>query len=455
MDNESVWKQVLDVVKISVSPANFKTWFSNTYIVSVKTIEDYQIIEIGCPSVYARETLEKRYLGLIQDALFQVTSVKCNISLTVKQPTLSSLPPSPLFNQENENDMYIKLFKNAGIPKGFAFDNFAVSSSNQLAWAAADAVAKNPGALYNLLFLWGGVGVGKTHLAIATAREIVKRFTSKKVLYTTGDEFIVEIIEAIKTKTTSEFKRKFRPVDVLIVDDIQFIAGKDTVQDEFFHTFNVIQRAGGQIILTSDRPPAEILRLEDRLQSRFEAGLIVDIEPPDFELRVAIIMIKAKEKEMILSPEMAQKIAASIYSARQIEGFLVRLLSQTTHQNRELTEEFLNTLLEKEGISIQNQQQPRQRITTKDIIEAACDYFSLPKKHLISGGRKKTLVNPRQIVMYLLRTELSLPFEEIGRVIGGRDHTTIMHGVDKITQSIQTHGDIREHILGIKKHLWG
>lgn len=462
MDYETIWKQVLDVIRISVSPANFQTWFSQTIVVNSRPSGERIIIEIGCPSSFIRDTLENRYSGLLQDAVNQVTGKQHDMVFIVKQNNVvAKLPSSPLFDQ-NDDVIHAKLFKNAGIPEGFAFDNFAVSGSNQLAWAAAEAVAKNPGKMYNPLFLWGGVGVGKTHLAIATAREIVKRFNNKKVLYVTGDEFIVEIIDAIRTKTTPEFKRKYRPVDVLIVDDIQFIAGKDTVQNEFFHTFNVIQRAGGQIILTSDRPPAEILKLEDRLQSRFEAGLIVDIEPPDFELRVAILLIKSKEKGIIITPDIAQKVASIITGARQIEGFIVRLLSRTTHQNHELTEELVNELLNLNR-DVNNSgahanpstYQFRPRITTRDVIEAACEYFSLTKKNLINGGRKRTLVIPRHILMYLLRIELKLPYDEIGRVLGGKDHTTIMHGVEKITQDINTNGDIREHILGIKKHLWG
>lgn len=448
------WKQVLDIVRISVSTANFSTWFAQTFIVSLKKNEEKrQIVEVGCPSSFVKDTLERRYFGLLQDALNQVTEVKNDIVFLVRQNNRIKLDQkTPLFDQKEE-DMET-LIKKARIPDGFSFENFAVSSSNQLAWAASDAVAKNPAKLYNPLFLWGGVGVGKTHLAIATSKEILRHFPDKRVLYTTGDEFIVGIIDAIRTKTTSDFKRKYRKLDVIVVDDIQFIAGKDTVQDEFFHTFNALQREAGQIIMTSDKPPSQILKLENRLQSRFEAGLLVDIEPPDFELRVAILLIKAKERGLALPIDFAQKIASVISQTRRLEGFLVQLISNLNHRNIPISQELIGELLAKEHGVTQNHQ-PLPRITARDIIDITCDYFSISKKNLINGGRRKTLVIPRQILMYFLRTELDLPFKEIGRIVGGKDHTTIMYGVEKVTREIIKNSTLGGYILGIKKRFWG
>lgn len=454
MDKDILWKQVLDVVRVSVSSANFSTWFGQTFLSNIKIVDEKsQIVEIGCISSFTRDILERRYSGLLQDALNQVTDKKNTPIFVIKtQPVVNANTSTPPLFAQNEvlsqNDL-----RRARIPSGFNFDNFAVSPANQLAYAAARAVTQNPGKIYNPLFIWGGVGVGKTHLAIATAVEIITRFPDKKVLYSTGDEFIVGIIDAIRTKTTADFKKKYRGVDILVVDDIGFIAGKDTVQDEFFHTYNQIKREGGQVILTSDRPPYDIPKLEDRLRSRFEAGLIVDIAPPDFELRVAILLIKAKEMGINLPIELAQKIAEDIITARQIEGFLNKITSRLEHQNLELSEILVKELVDQEKPRPNGH--PRNHITIKDIVHCVVDYFSLNNKQLTGSSRKKTLVVPRHILMYILRTELNLPYEEIGRVLGNRDHTTIMHGVQKIEQQIINNNELQRDILGIKSRLWG
>lgn len=447
-----MWKKVLDVVRISVSGANFNAWFSQTFIVEKLKNGRRPIYQIGCPSNFAQSTIESRYSGLLQDALNQVTGEKNDLVFVVKQTPHKASSHSPLFSQEDETNE--KLLKKAQIPNKFSFANFAVSPSNQLAWSAATTVFKNPGTVYNPLFIWGGVGVGKTHLALALAREILTRFPNKRVLCSTGDEFIVGIIEAIKNKTTSEFKKKYRGVDVLVVDDVSFIAGKDTVQDEFFHTFNQVTAGGGQIILTSDRAPYEIDRLEPRLQSRFQGGLIVDIAPPDFELRVAILLIKAHEREIELPVELAQKIAEVIHSTRQLEGFLAKLVSRLDHQNLTPNPTTVEDLLKTE-VKISVNGSAKRNVNSKDIISCICDHFSVTRKSLVSASRKKALVVPRHILMYLLRSELNLPYEEIGKLLGGRDHTTIIHGVEKVNLQMPGDGALQGNILGIKNKLWG
>jgi len=258
---------------------------------------------------------------------------------------------TPLFKREEElEDNFLEEIKRSRLRPFFTFENFAVSSSNQMAWAAGEAVAKTPGTAYNPLFLWGGVGVGKTHLMNAVGYEIKKKNRIKSVYFCTGEDFTNDIVEGIRNKTTQKFRNKYRKLDALLIDDIQFIAGKDTVQEEFFHTFNAIISAGGQIILTSDRPPHEISKLEERLKSRFEAGLIVDIAPPDFELRCAITQIKTKEKNLDLSSEIIQMIAGNLDSARKIEGFLIRLKSEAIiNKNIPLTAERISQLLGKDG----------------------------------------------------------------------------------------------------------
>lgn len=452
MDHKVVWKQTLEVIRVSVSSANFSTWFSNTFINSTKNLgDDRQLIEIGCPSSFSRGTIEKRYFGLIQDAINQVTGLKNDLSFVVKQnpQTNKTLLPSPLFEQEEE--FSLSLIKEAGLYPGFTFENFAVSSSNQMAWAAATAVVKKPGSAYNPLFLWGGVGVGKTHLMMAIGHEILKRSPRPKLLYCMSEEFTTGIIEAIRTKTTSNFKRRFRSFQVLLLDDVQFLAGKTAVQEEFFHTFNTIQRAGGQIVLTSDRPPNEIPRLEERLRSRFEAGLTVDIAPPDFELRCAILLIKAKERGIEIPMDLVQLIAANTESTRRLEGILTRLLSEVTTRNVPINEDLVRSLLGK----INGQTEIKRAVSPQEVVRAVCQHFSLSKKQLLGPRRSRSVVLPRQILMYVLRAELRLPLQEIGQIVGGRDHTTVMHAVEKITNLLSTKEDIRLALLGIKNSLRG
>jgi chromosomal replication initiator protein len=269
------------------------------------------------------------------------------------------------------------------------------------------------------------------------------------VLCCTGEQFTNDIVEGIRNKSTSAVRNKYRKLKVLLIDDIQFIAGKDAVQEEFFHTFNALVGLGAQVILTSDRPPSEISKLEERLRSRFEAGLIVDIAPPDFELRCAITQIKAQEKGIELEMDIVQLIAGNLEAARKIEGFLIKLVSEARLKKTDISKELVETLLGKG-------EEPNTRIFKANpdkVISAVSKYFSLGKRSLLGTSRARPVARPRQILMYLLRTELGLPFEEVGRIIGGRDHTTVMHAVDKITNLASGSGEIREDLRGIKNTL--
>jgi chromosomal replication initiator protein len=314
-----------------------------------------------------------------------------------------------------------------------------------MAHAAAEAVSQSLGSAYNPLFVWGGVGVGKTHLMAAVGNYILKKDPDKKVFFCTGEDFTNDIVEGIRNKTTQAFRNKYRKLDLLLIDDIQFIAGKDTVQEEFFHTFNAVTSVGGQIILTSDRPPSEISKLEERLRSRFEAGLIVDIAPPDFELRSAITQIKAKEKGVDLTSEQAQMIAANSESARKIEGILTKILTEIHVKKVVVTNELIESLFAKnfEAGKI-------TRSSPEQVTEAVSKYYQVGKRLLLGDSRARPIARPRQVLMYLLRTQLGVPLEEIGRVVGGRDHTTVMHAVEKITQLATEDVQMREDILKIK-----
>lgn len=444
-DKSKTWHDILESLRVSVSPAIFSTWFSQTHLVSIKKLQERAIVEIGCNSPYVKTTIETRYFGLVQEALTKTLDVPCDLLFVVKEDPTKKSPgaafSAPLFETEKSQKTRIR--------SNLTFENFAVSSSNQMAWAATEAVSKNPGTAYNPLFIWGGVGVGKTHLMNAVAYEVLKKNGDAKVLFCTSEEFTNDIVAGIRNKTTQSFRDKYRKLSILLIDDIQFIAGKDAVQEEFFHTFNAVTSSGGQVILTSDRPPHEISKLEERLKSRFEAGLIVDVAPADFELRCAILQIKSKEKGVELPMELVQLIAANIDSARKIEGFLVRLMSEAKIKNTEITNELIESLIGRGGKT----DEQTVKVTPSDMVVVVCDYFSVGKRSLLGTSRVRSIARPRQILMYFLRTLLGLPLEEVGRLIGGRDHTTVMHAVNKITHLATTSVDIREDLVRIKQKL--
>lgn len=458
-DIKKLWKEALNVIQVSMSKGSFNTWFPNTFINSVKAVGDRQLVEIACPSPFIADSIEKRYFGLVQDALNEVAKKNNDLLFIVKQqPRPLSKPNhdnSPLFFDTESvipSSNQDRSLKKARIRPGFTFENFAVSSSNQMAHAAAEAVSNNPGTAYNPLFLYGGVGVGKTHLMLAVAQRLLLKEEDTPVLYCMGEEFTSEIVEAIRNKSTQSFKNKYRSLKLLMVDDIQFIAGKNAVQEEFFHTFNTIQREGGQIILTSDRPPSEIQKLEERLRSRFEAGLIIDISPPDFELRSAIALIKGKEKGVELSMEVAQLIASNVDSPRKIEGFLTRIYTETKGYSEEVTKEVVLRILGKTNAEVTAN---KKAILPQDVVNAVSEYYSLGKRALLGSNRARPVALPRQILMYLLRVELGLPLQEVGRLVGGRDHTTVMHAVQKVSASLSTNDNLRGDMVGIKQIVSG
>lgn len=449
-DLQEIWNDVLESVKVSVSGAIFSTWFTQTYLTGLSKNNNRYAAEVGCVSSYVKTTLESRYFGLLKDTLTKTLGNNVDLLFTVqeipqKQEMSETLPP--LFNTTDaESSNISSLLQNAGLRPGFSFENYAVSSSNQMAWAAADAVSKNPGSAYNPLFIWGGVGVGKTHLMSAIGQHIVKQSPDFKIECCTGEQFTNDIVEGIRNKTTQNFRRKYRMLKALLIDDIQFIAGKDAVQEEFFHTFNSLVSYGAQILLTSDRPPSDISKLEERLRSRFEAGLIVDVSPPDFELRCAILQIKSDERNIELPMDLVQLIAGNIDSARKIEGFLVRLSSETSIGKKEIDEDLIETLLGK-GDPENN---IARKVAPNDVVAAVSKYYSVGKRVLLGPSRSRPIARPRQVLMYILRTQLTLPLQEVGNIVGGRDHTTVMHAVNKISHLTTQDVQIRQDIRGIK-----
>lgn len=447
---DKLWKDTLEILKISVSEAAFKTYLYHTHLTDLKEVGDRIIAQIGCESVFIKQQVEQRYFGLIQDTLNKELEKPTDLTFIVKQHLVTKQEQvekvSPLFEQPKNNQEEINnALKKANLRFMFTFDKFAVSGSNQMAHAAAQAVADNPGSTYNPLFIYGGVGVGKSHLMHAVGHSMITKNYNSKIIACTAEDFTNDIVDGIRNKTTAEVRKKYRKLDALFIDDIQFIAGKDTAQEEFFHTFNAVTSAGGQVILTSDKPPSEISKLEARLKSRFEAGLIVDIAPPDFELRSAIVQIKAEERGILLENEQVALIAGNITSAREIQGFLVRLFTEVNFNKKPLSTELINSLLSKNS-----NEESQIKISPEEMIVKVSKYYALGKRQLLGESRQGPIVKPRQILMYLLKTQLNLPYQEIGRLIGGRDHTTVMHAVNKIQSLLGNNVDIQEDIRGIK-----
>ena len=341
--------------------------------------------------------------------------------------------------------------KNIGLRPDFTFDTFAISSSNEMAHVAALSVAKNPGVSYNPLFLYGSVGVGKTHLMQSIGNYILRSRPETTIIYCTGEEFTNSIIRAIQNKQALNFKDKYRTCDVLLIDDIQFIAGKNAVQEEFFHTFNALVKQNHQIVMTSDRPPHEIALLEDRLRSRFEAGLKIDIQQPSFELRSAILLAKAKSSGLELPIELAQMIAARIDSARKLEGIVMRLKSEHELSGKLIDQTLVTSIL----AETQQQEYSHRQLHPKEIIQAVANHYSLKQAVLIGTRRQKEIALARHVAMFLLKSLLSLSYAEIGQLFSNRDHTSVMHAVAKINDHLKTDNALQEDINAIKATIFG
>jgi chromosomal replication initiator protein len=408
-----------------------------------------------------RTLVETRYYSLVKSVLDHQAKQNTSLVFVVvpKKETLDPASAGPLFAQTLDREVISisSVARRLHIRPGATFESFAVSTTNQMAYAAATAVAKNPGTAYNPLFFYGGTGVGKTHLMHAIANQLLTTRPEMRIVYCMGEEFLNEIIEAIQTKSARQFKQKYRSAQLLLVDDVQFIAGKQTAQEEFFHTFNTVHREGGQIVLTSDRPPSEISRLEDRLRSRFEGGLTVDVAAPDFELRVAIANIKAEAMGLAIPQDASQLVAANITDTRAIEGFLRRLTTEVATRRVAVTSELVSSLLNIKnhgnGVLKDPAKSPK-RVSPQEVLDSVAEYFGVKTTALKGAKRDRPIARPRQVFMYLCRTELGLTHEDIGGSLGGRDHTTVMHGVETITRELSTNTRLREAVEGIKQKLW-
>lgn len=447
----TLWNKILAEMKNSVSRANFVSLFQPTFLMSL----DDDIATIAAPSNMVIDLLQKRFLTQIKIQLDQHTGRDISIifipkTLPAGKVERKTKEEGPLFSEVKEPQVAKPIIGHLPrVRAEYTFDNFAVSGTNQLAFVSAQTVAANIGRSYNPFFIYGPVGVGKTHLMHAIANDVYQKQPDKKILYITSEEFTNEVIEAIRNNETAKMKRRFRSAFLLLIDDIQFIEGKERVQEELFHTFNILIDNGSQIALSSDRPPHEIKKLEKRLSSRFAGGLTVDIEPPDFELKAAIIGIKAKKFGYEIPTDVAKLLAENAEDTRSLEGILLRIITQATTSRTEITPELAQKVL---GNAIEEK---RSHLHAEDVVKSVCDYYHIKATQLKGPKRDASLVKARQVCMYLLKNEMGMTLAEIGNLLGGRDHTTIIHGVDKIEDLVEKKAQVAEDILGITKFLRG
>lgn len=444
--NEQIWQAALGELELSISKANFTTWFKNTSIIQNKDGE----IAIGVPNAFTKEWLENKYHKYIFRALQDVTKNKVK-KITYQVET--KIVPSPRFTAPPLETKIEKIVinKDTDLNPKYNFDSFVVGPSNDLARAAALAVIQKPGKNYNPLFIFGGVGLGKTHLLQAIGNEFKKKSPGKKVVYVSCERFIDDFINFIqKGKATSNFKNKYRTTDVLLIDDIQFLATKERTQEEFFHTFNALYQKDKQIVLTSDRPPKAIAGLEDRLVSRFEGGMIADVGMPELETRKAILKEKCKEREVELRDDILDYIASNMQSnIRELEGALSRLLAYCQLNGTGPTLEMAKDVLANIVASSR-----KKAVSCKQVIETVVDFYDLDKKDFVTKNRKKEIAWPRQIAMYLMRDEVKASFPSIGLEVGGRDHTTAMHAYNKVIKELEQNDSLRQEIDLIRQRIY-
>jgi chromosomal replication initiator protein len=452
MDRQAVdlWQKTMATLETKLSKPSFETWFKSTQPVSY----DNNTLIVSVPNEFSRDWLESRYSAIIKETLTAITRQEVTVKFVIPQSFDESLyenspkaaPPNA--PTEPQGEEFTEFVPSALNPK-YQFDTFVIGSGNRFAHAASLAVAEAPAKAYNPLFIYGGVGLGKTHLMHAIGHYVLDHNPQAKVVYISSEKFTNEFINAIRDNKTVDFRNKYRNVDVLLIDDIQFLAGKEQTQEEFFHTFNALHEESKQIIISSDRPPKEIPTLEDRLRSRFEWGLITDIQPPDYETRIAILRKKAKAEALDIPNEVITHIANKIdTNIRELEGALIRVVAYSSLINRDLSAELAMEALK----DIIPSNKPKT-ITIADIQRVVGEHFDMKLEDFKAKKRTKAVAYPRQIAMYLARelTDFSLP--KIGDEFGGRDHTTVIHAHEKIQKELQTDFTLRQTIETLKEKL--
>jgi chromosomal replication initiator protein len=442
MNAENAWRAALGQLQMDMPKAIYDTWVRDADLIAY---EDGSFM-IGVQNAYARDWLDSRLKKTITNLLTGIMNRTVEVRFSVWQNTIEPVVPS----QEqivSEKPASSPVPSNSYFNTRYTFDNFVVGASNRLAHAASLAVAENPARAYNPLFLYGGVGLGKTHLLHAIGNACTQR--ELQVLYVSSEEFTNDLINAIRTRTTPAFREKYRLIDILLIDDIHFIAGKESTQEEFFHTFNTLHGQNKQIVLSSDRPPKALSTLEERLRSRFEWGLTADIQAPDLETRLAILRAKAERRGRQVPDEILELIAHWMQSnIRELEGALTRVLAYSDLRGMPLTKELVESAL---GDLL-----PRQRnLEPEQIVQAVAGAFNLSLERLLGRDRSREVALPRQIAMYLMRKETPISLPQIGEVLGGRDHTTVMYGCDKVTDLLERDDRFRRQVTQIREQLYG
>ncbi len=443
--DEPLWKNVLDLIKQELSQQNFKFWFQPTKFQQATD----ETLTISVPSAFVKETLQKRFTDLLEKTVIQVSGKPFKIEYVV----VSREVTTDSSNVDDDNDLFQPQYQ-APVPISpinprFTLENFVVGLSNNVAYAAAQAVAQNPGTSYNPLFIYGGTGVGKTHLMLGIGNAILKKNPYAKIIYCSSEKFTNDYVEAIQTRKMGDLRAKYRSVDILLVDDVQFFSGREQTQEEFFHTFNELMAKNSQIILTSDRPPGEMPKLEDRLKSRFQGGLMVDIQQPDFDTRVAILKSKSQEKGEVIPDESLAIIAgATDINTRELEGKLIQIIQVLKTQNLPPTQEHIRKILGQRPTTT-----TLQNLNPKQVLSTICSYFNIKLSELTGPKRNKELVLPRHMAMHILSEDLKITVEKIGQIMGGRDHTTVMHGRDKIKGLINTDREVSRVFIEVKQAL--
>jgi len=455
--NSGLWQAVLGEIELSVSRASYVTWFKNTTILKQKD----DTLVIGVPNVFIKQQLEGKFNQLIVDTLKKngVTpeTVEYKIYTPAVQAKRAAEEEANILQQpEQENRGFSTKPRTSslthtyrqGLNERYTFDNFVVGSGNELAYAACQAIAQSPGTKYNPLFVYGGVGIGKTHLVQAVGNAVLAKNPNAHVVYISSEQFVQEFLDAIRYKKNTDFAGYYRGADVLIVDDMQFIAGKEKTQEEFFHTFNALHQANKQIIISSDKPPKDIPTLEERLRSRFAWGMSIDMQAPDFETRCAIIQTKANSHGVNLSQPVVEYLSTNIQTnIRELEGALNQLLAFCEMRGLEPDVQIAISLIGS------NKTRPRH-ISAKQIIERTAKHYQITLDEILGPKRDKDIVVPRQVAMYILRSELHLSFPKIARELGRKDHTTAIHSVEKIEKESAFDADIRAAISDIKDRLY-
>ncbi|MDD5033088.1 MAG: chromosomal replication initiator protein DnaA [Candidatus Pacebacteria bacterium] len=451
--NQELWERVLGEVKTIVSNANFNTWFQKT---SLKDTKD-GIVWINVPNSFTKEWLKNKYdkflLGILRKIDPSTKIVEYVIySQPQNEPEKSISKFKIPFSEKEEvpqlefNDFYKS---EDSLNPRYTFENFIVGSFNELAHATAVAVTNNPGTVYNPLFIYGGVGLGKTHLIQAIGNKIKEGLKNSKIRYTTSEKFANELIQSIQNNKTYEFKENYKKYDVLIIDDIQFLSGKTKTQEEFFHVFNTLYEKNKQIIFSSDRPPRSIPDLEERLRSRFEGGTMADISEPELEARIAILKSKAQFKNIDLSGDIEEYIATAVKNnIRELEGVLNLISAKSKLLNKNLSIQEIKDLIDKNLIYT------RKKVTFTKIIKVVADFYETPEESLFEKSRKKEFVVPRQIAMYLLREDFNGSYPYIGQKFGGRDHTTVIHAYEKVSNDIKKDQQLKTDIQKIRDLLY-